>query len=178
MIVDKIEVLKEVAQKYNVESGSAKSFFLLLGATYDLSKEDLEKLMRFKEEQFSRMFMYLLALTLMSKSEQEALLDQWAKSDDGGKTEAEKLDELLRRHYQPKMWGKGYYRVRKELLESKTLKASQIEVVNKAVEMGLPEDEIMIMIRQGKEANVMMKYVEFFRKIGNENKKKIDKKFI
>ena len=168
MTVEKIDVLKEVAQKYNVESGSTKSFFLLLGATYDLSKEDLEKLMSFKEEQFSRMFMYLLALTLMSKSEQKELLDQWAKSDDGGKAEAERLDEFLRRHYQPKTWNKGYYRVRKELLESKTLKASQIEVVNKAVEMGLPEDEIMVMIRQGKEANVMMKYVEFFRKISEK----------
>lgn len=178
---DTITILKELANKYNIKSGTDKSFFLLLAASYNLAKERLEKLLNIKEENYTRIHEYLLSLILMQESEQEKLLDRWSKSiiynkneqsennEKSEKSEAEELDDFLREHYCPDKGNKRYDRVRKEIINSKTLTATQIEAVNQAIDAGIPEDEVLTMIRMNKEANVMRKYVELVGRLDRKN---------
>lgn len=187
---DTITILKELANKYNIRSGTDKSFFLLLAASYNLPKEKLEKLLNIKEENFTRIHTYLLSLILMQESEQEKLIERWNKgnereplldrrsksiihnkneqgenNENNEKSEAEELDDFLREYYCPDKGDKRYDRVRKEIINSKTLTATQIEAVNQVIDAGIPEDEVLTMIRMNKEANVMRKYVELVGRV-------------
>ena len=98
----------------------------------------------------------------MDRWSRSALYEKTSKSE---KSEVEELDDFLRNHYCPDKGNKRYDRVRKEIINSKTLTATQIEAVNQAIDAEIPEDEVLTMIRMNKEANVMRKYVELVGKV-------------
>lgn len=66
----------------------------------------------------------------------------------------------LREHYCLDKGNNRYDRIKKEIINSKALIASQVEVVNQTIDTEIPEDEVPTMIRMNKKANVMRKYVK------------------
>lgn len=53
-------------------------------------------------------------------------------------------------------------KIRKMILDSKNLKANQIDEVLNMVKIGVPEDEILELIKGNKSAAIMKRYAEFF----------------
>jgi hypothetical protein len=53
-------------------------------------------------------------------------------------------------------------KIRKMILDSKNLKANQIDEVLNLVKVGVPEDEILALIKENKNAAIMKRYGEFF----------------
>ena len=160
MTDEQIMKIKEYADRYQINQGSKENMFLLMAVSYDMNDTQIENIIKAKDMDLPKLNLYFLSLLLMTEEEQKDAMDHWSILVGN---ERDILDGFLQKHYVSEMASedKGA-KIRKMILDSKNLKANQIDEVLNLVKVGVPEDEILSLIKGNKSAAIMKRYAEFF----------------
>lgn len=159
------EILERVAgflENNNYSQDGAEVTFVTLGVHYGLSDGEIKSILKNKSVCDRHAMLLVRALKI---------LDEWEKYE--GDNQLDKLDHLLRKHYEPSTCSKEQYARLSELINNDdSLTAPQIYQLRRAVELKLPEKDILRMYRSGKEPLQMEKTIEYNVLIRDIEKKK------
>ena len=148
------EILERIAKflkENNYSQDGAEVTFVTLGVHYGLSDGEIKNVLKNKSVCDRHAMLLIRALKIM---------DEWEQNEE--ENQLDRLDHLLQKHYQPSTCSKEQYARLSELINNDdTLTAPQIYQLRKAVELKLPEKEILRMYRSGKEPLQMEKTIEY-----------------
>lgn len=146
-----LERIAKFLKENNCSQDGAEVTFVTLGVHYGLSDGEIKSVLKNKSVCDRHAMLLIRALKIM---------DDWDKDEE--ENQLDNLDRLLRKHYQPSTCSKEQYARLSELINNDdTLTAPQIYQLRRAVELKLPEKEILRMYRSGKEPLQMEKTIEY-----------------
>ena len=89
---------------------------------------------------------------------------------------AERIQFMLENHFQKKNPESGYESVMQYVIEDSDLSAAQIEQLRKAVETGMPAEDILEMAKKRKDVMEIRRCIEFYEMMQQKGKQENVKK--
>lgn len=165
MTEGQVEMVKRLSEKYKISKESLDKTLLLLGVGYGLQEEQIEEYLELGEGKLMEKHMKMLCLVLkIDKSDEDMDYDS---DDENGVTYArEYLERLLQKYHGACSERKRpYEKLAKYILNSTDLSAAQIEQLRLAASVGMPESDILVLARTGKDPMEIRRCVEFYEMV-------------
>lgn len=174
---EQYKLMVELSEKYGLSEDSKELILLVMGIKYGLSIEQIDTYMTLKQNMVEKHLCMLCEILGMEyiPPEGEDEMDEAMLPD--------RLDHMLRMHFAPptikKKKVKQYKRLMEVIITTEELSAAQIDALLKAAKAGMPEMEILKMLRANKQPQQIEKCVEFYqmqeeidRAVRRENRKR------
>ena len=135
MTTEQMALVKKLIQKHEIEATDAEWTLIFMGVGYGLSEQQIDS------------YLVMNTTDLLAKHEKMLCILLGMDSETQGATNeiqnpAERIQFMLENHFQRKNPESGYESVMQYVIEDSDLSAAQIEQLRKAVEAGMPAEDI------------------------------------
>jgi hypothetical protein len=170
MTTEQIALVKKLIDKHGIKGTDGEWSLIFLGVGYDLTEKQIES------------YLSMETSDLMKKHEKMiCLLFGIEESEISSKENpSERLRIMVENHYRKmtleKQENKHYGNVMAYILGDNNLSAAQIEQLRQAVEVGMPEKDVLEMAKNRKEVMEIRRCVEFYQMMKQRNESSPEQK--
>ena len=160
MTTEQMALVKKLIQKHEIEATDAEWTLIFMGVGYGLSEQQIDS------------YLVMNTTDLLAKHEKMLCILLGMDSETQGATNeiqnpAERIQFMLENHFQRKKPESGY---------DSDLSAAQIEQLRKAVEAGMPAEDILEMAKKRKDVMEIRRCIEFYEMMQQKGKQENVKK--
>lgn len=166
MTTEQMALVKKLIQKHEIEATDAEWTLIFMGVGYGLSEQEIDS------------YLVMNTTDLLVKHEKMLCLVLGIEQDMGGEIQnpAERLQIILEEHFGLRKSIHGYESVMQYVIEDSDLSAAQIEQLRKAVEAGMPAEDILEMAKKRKDVMEIRRCIEFYEMMQQKGKQENVKK--
>lgn len=169
MTTEQMALVKKLIQKHEIEATDAEWTLIFMGVGYGLSEQQIDS------------YLVMNTTDLLAKHEKMLCILLGMDSETQGATNeiqnpAERIQFMLENHFQRKKLESGYESVMQYVIEDSDLSAAQIEQLRKAVEAGMPAEDILEMAKKRKDVMEIRRCIEFYEMMQQKGKQENVKK--
>ena len=169
MTTEQMALVKKLIQNHEIEATDAEWTLIFMGVGYGLSEQEIDS------------YLVMNTTDLLAKHEKMLCILFGMDSEMQGATNeiqnpAERIQFMLENHFQRKKSESGYESVMQYVIEDSDLSAAQIEQLRKAVEAGMPAEDILEMAKKRKDVMEIRRCIEFYEMMQQKGKQENVKK--
>lgn len=169
MTTEQMALVKKLIQKHEIEATDAEWTLIFMGVGYGLSEQQIDS------------YLVMNTTDLLAKHEKMLCILLGMDLETQGTTNeiqnpAERIQLMLENHFQRKKPESGYESVMQYVIEDSDLSAAQIEQLRKAVEAGMPAEDILEMAKKRKDVMEIRRCIEFYEMMQQKGKQENVKK--
>ena len=161
MTTEQMALVKKLIQKHEIEATDAEWTLIFMGVGYGLSEQQIDSYLVMNTTDLLAKHEKMLCILLGMDSEAQGATNEIQNP-------AERIQFMLENHFQRKNPESGYESVMQYVIEDSDLSAAQIEQFRKAVEAGMPAEDILEMAKKRKDVMEMRRCIEFYEMMEKE----------
>lgn len=169
MTTEQMALVKKLIQKHEIEATDAEWTLIFLGVGYGLSEQQIDSYLVMDTTDLLVEHEKMLCILLGMDSEMQGATNEIQNP-------AERIQFMLENHFQRKNPESGYESVMQYVIEDSDLSAAQIEQLRKAVEAGMPAEDILEMAKKRKNVMEIRRCIEFYEMMQQRGKQENVKK--
>ena len=169
MTTEQMALVKKMIQKHEIEATDAEWTLIFMGVGYGLSEQQIDSYLAMDTTDLLAKHEKMLCILLGMDSEMQGATNEIQNS-------AERIQFMLENHFQRKNPESGYESVMQYVIEDSDLSAAQIEQLRKAVEAGMPAEDILEMAKKRKDVMEIRRCIEFYEMMKQKGKQENVKK--
>ena len=169
MTTEQMALVKKLIQKHEIEATDAEWTLIFLGVGYGLSEQQIDSYLVMDTTDLLAKHEKMLCILLGMDSEMQGATNEIQNP-------AERIQFMLKNHFQRKKPESGYESVMQYVIEDSDLSAAQIEQLRKAVEAGMPAEDILEMAKKRKDVMEIRRCIEFYEMMQQKGKQENAKK--
>ena len=161
MTTEQMALVKKLIQKHEIEAKDAEWTLIFMGVGYGLSEQQIDSYLVMNTTDLLAKHEKMLCILLGMDSEIQRATNEIQNP-------AERIQFMLENHFQRKKPESGYESVMQYVIEDSDLSAAQIEQLRKAVEAGMPAEDILEMAKKRKDVMEIRRCIEFYEMMEKE----------
>lgn len=169
MTTEQMALVKKLIQKHEIEATDAEWTLIFMGVGYGLSEQEIDSYLVMNTTDLLAKHEKMLCILLGMDSEMQGATNEIQNP-------AERIQFMLENHFQKKNPESGYESVMQYVIEDSDLSAAQIEQLRKAVEAGMPAEDILEMAKKRKDVMEIRRCIEFYEMMQQKGKQENVKK--
>lgn len=169
MTTEQMALVKKLIQKHEIEATDAEWTLIFLGVGYGLSEQQIDSYLVMNTTDLLVKHEKMLCILLGMDSEMQGATNEIQNP-------AERLQIKLEQHFGCKKSMHSYESVMQYVIEDSDLSAAQIEQLRKAVEAGMPAEDILEMAKKRKDVMEIRRCIEFYEMMQQKGKQENVKK--
>ena len=169
MTTEQMALVKKLIQKHEIEATDAEWTLIFMGVGYGLSEQQIDSYLVMNTTDLLVKHEKMLCILLGMDSEMQGATNEIQNP-------AERIQFMLENHFPPKKPESGYESVMQYVIEDSELSAAQIEQLRKAVEAGMPAEDILEMAKKRKDVMEIRRCIEFYEMMQQRGKQENVKK--
>lgn len=172
MTTEQIALVKKLIDKHGIKGTDGEWSLVFLGVGYDLTEKQIDEYLTLKTSDLMKKHEKMICILFGVEEENGEILSI--------KNPSEHLRLLFESHYGKmnleKQENKGYKNIMQYVLEDNDLSAAQIEQLRHAVEVGMPERDVLEMAKSHKDVMEIRRCVEFYQMMTHRNEVSLESK--
>lgn len=169
MTTEQMALVKKLIQKHEIEATDAEWTLIFMGVGYGLSEQEIDSYLVMDTTDLLVKHEKMLCILLGMDSEMQGVANEIQNP-------AERIQFMLENHFKRKNPESGYESVMQYVIEDSDLSAAQIEQLRKAVEAGMPAEDILEMAKKRKDVMEIRRCIEFYEMMQQKGKQENVKK--
>lgn len=169
MTTEQMALVKKLIQKHEIEATDAEWTLIFMGVGYGLSEQQIDSYLVMNTTDLLVKHEKMLCILLGMDAEIQGVANEIQNP-------AERIQFMLENHFPPKKPESGYESVMQYVIEDSELSAAQIEQLQKAVEAGMPAEDILEMAKKRKDVMEIRRCIEFYEMMQQKGKQENVKK--
>ena len=169
MTTEQMALVKKLIQKHEIEATDAEWTLIFMGVGYGLSEQQIDSYLVMNTTDLLVKHEKMLCILLGMDAEIQGVANEIQNP-------AERIQFMLENHFPPKKPESGYESVMQYVIEDSDLSAAQIEQLRKAVEAGMPAEDILEMAKKRKDVMEIRRCIEFYEMMQQKGKQENVKK--
>lgn len=169
MTTEQMALVKKLIQKHEIEATDAEWTLIFMGVGYGLSEQEIDSYLVMNTTDLLTKHEKMLCILLGMDSEMQGATNEIQNP-------AERIQFMLENYFQRKKPESGYESVMQYVIEDSDLSAAQIEQLRKAVEAGMPAEDILEMTKKRKDVMEIRRCIEFYEMMQQRGKQENVKK--
>lgn len=169
MTTEQMALVKKLIQKHEIEATDAEWTLIFMGVGYGLSEQQIDSYLVMDTTDLLVKHEKMLCILLGMDAEMQGATNEIQNP-------AERIQFMLENHFQRKKSESGYASVMQYVIEDSDLSAAQIEQLRKAVEAGMPAEDILEMTKKRKDVMEIRRCIEFYEMMQQKGKQENVKK--
>ena len=169
MTTEQMALVKKLIQKHEIEATDAEWTVIFMGVGYGLSEQQIDSYLVMNTTDLLANHEKMLCILLGMDSEMQGATNEIQNP-------AERIQFMLENYFQRKKPESGYESVMQYVIEDSDLSAAQIEQLRKAVEAGMPAEDILEMAKKRKDVMEIRRCIEFYEMMQQRGKQENVKK--
>lgn len=169
MTTEQMALVKKLIQKHEIEATDAEWTLIFMGVGYGLSEQQIDSYLVMDTTDLLVKHEKMLCILLGMDSEMQGATNEIQNP-------AERIQFMLENYFQRKKPESGYESVMQYVIEDSDLSAAQIEQLRKAVEAGMPAEDILEMAKKRKDVMEIRRCIEFYEMMQQKGKQENVKK--
>jgi len=169
MTTEQMALVKKLIQKHEIEATDAEWTLIFMGVGYGLSEQQIDSYLVMNTTDLLAKHEKMLCILLGMDSEMQGAANEIQNP-------AERLQIKLEQHFGCKKSMHSYESVMQYVIEDSDLSAAQIEQFRKAVEAGMPAEDILEMAKKRKDVMEIRRCIEFYEMMKQKGKQENVKK--
>ena len=169
MTTEQMALVKKLIQKHEIEATDAEWTLIFMGVGYGLSEQEIDSYLVMNTTDLLTKHEKMLCILLGMDSEMQGATNEIQNP-------AERIQFMRENHFQRKKPESGYESVMQYVIEDSDLSAAQIEQLRKAVEAGMPAEDILEMAKKRKDVMEIRRCIEFYEMMQQKGKQENVKK--
>lgn len=169
MTTEQMALVKKLIQKHEIEATDAEWTLIFMGVGYGLSEQQIDSYLVMDTTDLLVKHEKMLCILLGMDSEMQGATNEIQNP-------AERIQFMLENYFQSKKPESGYESVMQYVIEDSDLSAAQIEQLRKAVEAGMPAEDILEMAKKRKDVMEIRRCIEFYEIMQQKGKQENVKK--
>ena len=169
MTTEQMALVKKLIQKHEIEATDAEWTLIFMGVGYGLSEQQIDSYLVMNTTDLLVKHEKMLCILLGMDAEIQGVANEIQNP-------AERIQFMLENHFPPKKPKSGYESVMQYVIEDSELSAAQIEQLQKAVEAGMPAEDILEMAKKRKDVMEIRRCIEFYEMMQQRGKQENVKK--
>lgn len=169
MTTEQMALVKKLIQKHEIEATDAEWTLIFMGVGYGLSEQQIDSYLVMDTTDLLVKHEKMLCILLGMDSEMQGATNEIQNP-------AERIQFMLENYFQRKKPESGYESVMQYVIEDSDLSAAQIEQLRKAVEAGMPAEDILEMAKKRKDVMEIRRCIEFYEIMQQKGKQENVKK--
>ena len=169
MTTEQMALVKKLIQKHEIEATDAEWALIFMGVGYGLSEQQIDSYLVMDTTDLLVKHEKMLCILLGMDAEIQGVANEIQNP-------AERIQFMLENHFPPKKPESGYESVMQYVIEDSELSAAQIEQLRKAVEAGMPAEDILEMAKKRKDVMEIRRCIEFYEMMQQRGKQENVKK--
>ena len=161
MTTEQMALVKKLIQKHEIEATDAEWTLIFMGVGYGLSEQQIDSYLVMNTTDLLAKHEKMLCILLGMDSEIQRATNEIQNP-------VERIQFMLENHFQRKKPESGYESVMQYVIEDSDLSAAQIEQFRKAVEAGMPAEDILEMAKKRKDVMEIRRCIEFYEMMEKE----------
>lgn len=166
---EQMALVKKLIQKHEIEATDAEWTLIFMGVGYGLSEQQIDSYLVMNTTDLLVKHEKMLCILLGMDAEIQGVANEIQNP-------AERIQFMLENHFPPKKPESGYESVMQYVIEDSELSAAQIEQLQKAVEAGMPAEDILEMAKKRKDVMEIRRCIEFYEMMQQRGKQENVKK--
>lgn len=173
MTKEQMDVAKRLMEKYGIKITDAECSLIFLGIGYGLMEQQIEQYLKLDTSDLLEKHAKMLCMIFGMENNDEDNADIYRLIENP----VERLEYVLRQHFMVKESDKRYDSVMQFIIRDSELTAAQIEQLRQAVEVGMPEKNVMEMAMKQKDVMEMRRCIEFYEMMQHTEKRRTKRRF-
>ena len=169
MTTEQMALVKKLIQKHEIEATDAEWTLIFMGVGYGLSEQQIDSYLVMNTTDLLVKHEKMLCILLGMDSETQGTTNEIQNP-------AERIQLMLENQFKRKKSESGYESVMQYVIEDSDLSAAQIEQLRKAVETGMPAEDILEMAKKRKDVMEIRRCIEFYEMMQQKGKQENVKK--
>lgn len=169
MTTEQMALVKKLIQKHEIEATDAEWTLIFMGVGYGLSEQQIDSYLVMDTTDLLVKHEKMLCILLGMDAEMQGATNEIQNP-------AERIQFMLENHFQRKKSESGYASVMQYVIEDSDLSAAQIEQLRKAIEAGMPAEDILEMAKKRKDVMEIQRCIEFYEMMQQKGKQENVKK--